>query len=113
MPPARSDCRAISRRVKQQAERMEAAVEKRKFGRTGLEVSLLGFGCGAVGGLMVKGDPADQERAVWQGLEMGINYFDTAQQYGNGQSETNLGRVFKVLKPDVYVGTKVRLPPTE
>src|SRR5438477_6100411 len=88
-------------------------MEKRKFGRTGLDVSLLGFGCGAVGGLMVKGDPADQERAVARALELGVNYFDTAQMYGNGESERNLGRVLKSLKPDVYVGTKVRLPPTE
>jgi len=82
------------------------------LGRTGVEVSLLGFGCGAVGGLMVNGDPADQERAVARALEMGINYFDTAAQYGNGRSETNLGRVLKSLKPDITVGTKVRLPPT-
>lgn len=88
-------------------------MEKRRFGRTGLEVSALGFGCGAVGGLMVKGEPADQERAVRRALELGINYFDTAQMYGNGESERNLGRVLQALKPDVYVGTKVRLPPTE
>ncbi|HEX3953298.1 MAG TPA: aldo/keto reductase [Stellaceae bacterium] len=88
-------------------------MELRKLGRTGLNVSVLGFGCGAVGGLMVKGDAGDQERAVRQALDKGINYFDTAQQYGNGQSELNLGRVFKTLKPDAYVGTKVRLPPTE
>jgi aryl-alcohol dehydrogenase-like predicted oxidoreductase len=88
-------------------------VEKRKFGRTGLEVSLLGFGCGAVGGLMIKGAAADQERAVARALELGINYFDTAQMYGNGQSEINLGKVLKALKPDCTVGTKVRLPPTE
>src|SRR5262245_33030217 len=60
----------------------EAAMEKRRFGRTGLDVSVLGFGCGAVGGLMVKGEPADQERAVSRALELGINYFDTAQMYG-------------------------------
>src|SRR5438876_763797 len=88
-------------------------MEKRKFARTGLDVSLLGFGCGAVGGLMIKGDPADQERAVWRALELGINYFDTAQMYGDGESERNLGRVLKALTPDCYVGTKVRLPPTE
>jgi L-galactose dehydrogenase/L-glyceraldehyde 3-phosphate reductase len=93
---------------------MEAvAVERRKFGRTGLDVSVLGFGCGAVGGLMIKGTAADQERAVWRALELGINYFDTAQMYGDGQSERNLGRVLRALKPDCYVGTKVRLPPTE
>src|SRR5437764_9035617 len=91
----------------------EAAVEKRKLGRTGLDVSLLGFGCGAVGGLMVKGAAADQERAVARALELGINYFDTASMYGNGESEKNLGRVWKALKPNAYVGTKVRLPATE
>ena len=88
-------------------------MEKRRFGRTGLEFSALGFGCGAVGGLMIKGTPADQERAVARALELGINYFDTAQMYGNGQSETNLGRVLQKLKPNIYVGTKVRLRPTE
>ncbi len=88
-------------------------MEQRRFGRTGLDVSVLGFGCGAVGGLMVRGAAADQERAVWRALELGINYFDTAQMYGNGESERNLGRVLKALRPDCYVGTKVRLPPTE
>ncbi len=88
-------------------------MEQRKFGRTGLNVSLLGFGCGAVGGLMIKGAAADQERAVARALELGINYFDTAQMYGNGESERNLGRVWKAVKPSAYVGTKVRLPPTE
>ena len=88
-------------------------MEKRRLGKTGLDVSLLGFGCGAVGGLMVGGTPADQERAVARALELGINYFDTAAQYGNGRSEENLGRVLKSLKPDVYVGTKVRLPAVE
>jgi aryl-alcohol dehydrogenase-like predicted oxidoreductase len=91
----------------------EDGLEKRRLGKTGFEVSLLGFGCGAVGGLMTNGDPADQERAVARALELGINYFDTAAQYGNGRSETNLGRVIKALKPDIYVGTKVRLAPTE
>jgi len=51
----------------------EAAVEKRKLGRTGLDVSLLGFGCGAVGGLMIKGAAADQERAVARAVELAIS----------------------------------------
>jgi aryl-alcohol dehydrogenase-like predicted oxidoreductase len=88
-------------------------MEKRRFGRTGLELSVLGFGCGAVGGLMVRGAAADQERAVARALELGVNYFDTAQMYGNGESERNLGRVLKSLNPECCVGTKVRLPPTE
>ena len=85
-------------------------MEMRTFGRTGLQVSILGFGCGAVGGLMVRGAPADQERAVARALEAGVNYFDTAAMYGNGELEKNLGRVLAKLKPDVVVGTKVRIP---
>ena len=37
-------------------------MEMRVYGRTGMQISVLGFGCGAVGGLMTNGDPADQER---------------------------------------------------
>ena len=88
-------------------------MQTRTLGRTGLEVSVLGFGCGAVGGLMVKGTAADQERAVARALELGINYFDTAAMYGNGESERNLGRVLKSLKPKLYLGTKVRVPAAE
>lgn len=87
-------------------------MEMRTFGRTGIKVSILGFGCGAVGGLMVRGEPADQERAIGRALDAGVNYFDTAVQYGNGESEKNLGRILNKLKPrDAIVGTKVRLQP--
>jgi aryl-alcohol dehydrogenase-like predicted oxidoreductase len=81
------------------------------FGRTGMKLSLLGFGCGAVGGLMVRGDPLDQERTIARAIAAGVNYFDTAVQYGDGESEKNLGRVLGRLKPaTAIVGTKVRLP---
>lgn len=86
-------------------------MEKRKLGRTGLDVSLLTFGCGAVGGLMTKGDPADQMKAVRRALEIGVTFFDTAPLYGDGASETNVGRIFAELKPDVVLGTKVNVPP--
>ena len=61
-------------------------MEVRVFGRTGMQLSALGFGCGAVGGLMVRGDPLDQERSVARAIDAGVNYFDTAVQYGNGES---------------------------
>lgn len=87
-------------------------MQMRVFGRTGMRLSMLGFGCGAVGGLMVRGDPADQERTVARAIAAGVNYFDTAVQYGDGESEKNLGRILQNLKPaNVAVGTKVRLPP--
>ena len=89
-------------------------MEMRTFGRSGMRLSILGFGCGAVGGLMVRGDPADQERTIARALAAGVNYFDTAVQYGNGESEKNLGRILRKLKPaDAIVGTKVRLPPSD
>jgi aryl-alcohol dehydrogenase-like predicted oxidoreductase len=89
-------------------------MDQRTFGRSGMRLSILGFGCGAVGGLMVRGDPADQERTIARALAAGVNYFDTAVQYGNGESERNLGRVLNKLKPaDAVVGTKVRLPPSD
>ena len=89
-------------------------MEMRVFGRTGMQLSMLGFGCGAVGGLMVRGDPLDQERTIARALAAGVNYFDTAVQYGDGESEKNLGRVLQTLKPaGAVVGTKVRLPSSE
>jgi aryl-alcohol dehydrogenase-like predicted oxidoreductase len=89
-------------------------MQLRVFGRTEMRLSVLGFGCGAVGGFMVRGDPADQERIIARAIAVGVNYFDTAVQYGNGESEKNLGRVLQKLKPaGVVVGTKVRLPPVE
>src|SRR5258707_15632579 len=86
------------------------AMELREFGRSGLKVSVLGFGCGAVGGLMVRGAPADQDRAIGRALDEGVTYFDTASAYGDGASERNLGRALRTLKSDqAIVGTKVRL----
>jgi len=84
-------------------------MQKRRLGRTGLEVSVLGYGAGAVGGLFTKGAAADQERAIARAIDAGINYFDTAALYGNGESEKNLGRVLKAQQANVVVGTKVRL----
>src|ERR1700682_1258754 len=88
----------------------ENLVELRKFGRTGLEISVLGFGCGAVGGLMVRGSSSEQERAVARALELGINFFDTAPEYGDGESERNIGRILKKLRSNAFIGTKVSLP---
>src|SRR5262245_66320739 len=86
-------------------------MDTRTFGRSGMQLSILGFGCGAVGGLMVRGAPADQERAVARALDAGINYFDTAPSYGNGASEENLGRILKSLKPEIFLSTKFTVLP--
>ena len=83
----------------------------RILGRTGLKVSELGFGCGSIGGLLVRGEYPMMRRAVARALELGITYFDTASLYGDGQSEVNLGAVLRELRADPIVGTKVRLGP--
>jgi len=84
-------------------------MEYRRLGQTELEVSALGFGCGAVGGLLIKGDRKEMLRVVARAVELGITYFDTARSYGDGRSEASLGRVMEELKPPVLVGTKVQL----
>lgn len=88
-------------------------METRTLGKTGYAVSALGFGCGAIGGLMVKGERAEQRRAVAHAIESGVTYFDTAPSYGNGLSEQNLGRVLEELGSAVtdriVVGTKLRV----
>lgn len=78
------------------------------LGRTDLKVSELGFGCGMVGGLLVRGEHKEMVRTVTRAIELGINYFDTASTYGMGQSETNLGLVLDELGAEVMIGTKVR-----
>src|SRR5689334_18418300 len=65
---------------------------------------------------MVRGTPAEQQRAVARALELGLNFFDTAPAYGNGASETNLGRTLAALRlrPDeLFLSTKVTITPAD
>ena len=80
-----------------------------QLGATGLLVSQIGFGCGNVGGLMIRGSREERQRAVSCAIDLGINYFDTAPSYGAGLSETNLGQTLRDLKKEPYVGTKFRI----
>ena len=84
-------------------------MQYRTLGRTGLRVSDIGFGCGNVGGLMTRDGHDEQVAAVRHALSLGINYFDTARAYGEGRSETNLGRVLDEVGAEVVLSTKVRL----
>jgi aryl-alcohol dehydrogenase-like predicted oxidoreductase len=85
-------------------------MEQRILGRSGLRVSALGYGAGAVGGLLVRGTPQEQEASLACAFAAGITYVDTAPAYGDGESERNLGRALKVLGATPALGTKVRLP---
>ncbi len=79
----------------------------------GPRFSAVGFGCGSIGGLFVRGDRRAQREAVDLAVAGGINYFDTAALYGDGESETNLGRVLAESGADVAVGTKITLEPAD
>ena len=79
----------------------------RRLGKTGLKVSEIGFGCGNIGGLIIRGTHEDQVNAVKTAIDVGINYFDTAPSYGDGKSETHLGDVLAELNPEVVLATKV------
>jgi aryl-alcohol dehydrogenase-like predicted oxidoreductase len=80
------------------------------LGRSGLPVSVLGFGCGFVGGLMVQGSMSEQDAAVGMCADLGITYFDTAPHYGGGRSEEHLGRALARSRLTAVIGTKVMVP---
>lgn len=87
----------------------------RVLGRSGIEVSALGLGCWAVGGpWTINGSQAgwsivddnESSRAIQRALELGVNFFDTAANYGAGHSERLLGKIFKGRRDQVVIATK-------
>ena len=82
-------------------------MEYRKFGRTDIAVSAVGFGCWEVSGTYGPIDAAEFERAVQRAVDDGVNCFDTAEAYGMGISEQALGRALGSRRLDVCVVTKV------
>jgi aryl-alcohol dehydrogenase-like predicted oxidoreductase len=87
----------------------------RKFGKTDLQLSEIGFGAWAIGGnakvgtMPIGWGPADDdasEKAIHAAIEAGINFFDTADFYGLGHSEELLGKTLK-NNADIFIATKV------
>ena len=83
----------------------------RDFGRTGLKVSELIFGGGAVGGILIDADDDTRRTAIRKALDGGINWIDTAPLYGDGRSEKALGWLLAELPAEErpYLSTKVRV----
>lgn len=78
-----------------------------RLGMTDLEVSRVGLGCCAMGGYDYgEVDDAESTTAIRAALELGINFFDTADVYGFGHSEEVLGRALGHTKHDVVIATK-------
>ncbi len=66
-------------------------IQRRRFGRTGLDIPVLTYGGGWVGGLLIREEKARRERVLDRAFEAGIDWIDTAAMYGNGVSETVIG----------------------
>lgn len=90
-------------------------MEKKRLGQTDIEVSAVGFGCWPIGGqFQLDGLPdgygeVDDDvsvRAIERALELGINFFDTADVYGTGHSEEVLGRALKGRRHEAVIATK-------
>ena len=80
----------------------------RRLGKTGLEISTLGYGAWGIGGTMwIGADDAESLRALRRSIELGVNFIDTAHGYGNGHSETLVGQVVRDSAETVYVATKI------
>jgi aryl-alcohol dehydrogenase-like predicted oxidoreductase len=79
----------------------------RTLGKTGLEVSELGFGAWGIGGTMWIGADDDESlRALGRAIELGVNFLDTAYGYGDGHSEELVGAAVRASAERVYVATK-------
>jgi L-glyceraldehyde 3-phosphate reductase len=81
----------------------------RTVGTTGLSISEIGFGTGGTAGLMINGSHEEQLRAIERAIELGINYFDESPDYGDGVSESNLGRILAELGVRPVITTKVEV----
>lgn len=87
----------------------------RQLGRSGIQVSALGMGCWAIGGVWSWGkdavgwgeiDDSETIRGIHKALDLGVNFFDTADVYGTGHSELMLGRALAGRRQDAVIATK-------
>ena len=91
-----------------------SSLARRELGRTGLEVSVLGFGGAGLGNLFRELAEDDAIAAVHESFASGVRYFDTAPFYGFGLSELRVGKALRGAQPPPVISTKVgrRLVPT-
>ena len=78
----------------------------RELGRTGWQVSEVSFGAWALGGSWGEVNDAESLAALHKAIDMGVNFIDTADVYGDGRSERLIGKVLKERSETIYVATK-------
>ena len=85
----------------------------RPLGRTGFEISEVSFGAWAIGGTWGHVDDTESMKALHHAVDRGVNFFDTADVYGDGRSERLLARLRRERSESFYVATKAgrRLEP--
>lgn len=81
----------------------------RTFGRSGIQVSEIIFGAGNVGGILIHKDDDTKREAIRRALAGGINWIDTAAQYGQGRSEQAMGWILPEMEQKPYVSTKFNM----
>jgi aryl-alcohol dehydrogenase-like predicted oxidoreductase len=81
-------------------------MQYRALGKTGMEVSAVGFGAWAIGGSWGPQSDDDSLAALHRAIDLGVNFIDTAAGYGNGRSERLIAQVLKGRSEKVYVATK-------
>ena len=81
-------------------------MQYRELGRTGWKVSTLSFGSWAIGGTWGPVDESESLAALQRAIEMGVNFFDTADVYGDGKSERLLAKLRKQTQAPIHIATK-------
>jgi myo-inositol catabolism protein IolS len=84
-------------------------VQYRTLGKTGWQVSVIGLGTWNIGGQWGEVDDRTALATVWRAYECGVNFFDTADAYGEppGRSEELLGKALQGIRHEVFIATKV------
>ena len=88
-------------------------MQYRELGRTGMKVSTISFGAWAIGGSWGSVDDKESLSALHRSIDLGVNFIDTADVYGDGRSERLVAKLRKERKETIYVATKAgrRLDP--
>jgi aryl-alcohol dehydrogenase-like predicted oxidoreductase len=88
-------------------------MQYRELGRTGWKVSEISFGAWAIGAMWGKVEDSESLAALHRAVDLGVNFIDTADVYGNGRSERLIARLRKERRETIYVATKAgrRLSP--
>lgn len=107
LPPPEKKQLSVSSRT-YSAPCYSVAMRKRRLGRTGIEVSEIGYGAWGIGKQMwVGADDKESLRALNQAVDLGLNFIDTAMVYGDGHSERLIGQFLKHREERLFVASKI------